>query len=57
MPPSSHTPRPDAPSEEWITFLKGRGYLADTKPKPVSNYKSFHGFWVCLLYTSPSPRD
>lgn len=46
MPPSRHTPAPDAPASEWISFLKGRGYLKDTEPKPVSNYKSLHGFWV-----------
>lgn len=46
MPPSRHTPAPDAPASEWIPFLKGRGYLEDTQPKPVTNYKSLHGFWV-----------
>src|SRR5437868_3074873 len=43
---SSHTPAPDAPAKEWTAFLKGRGYLKDTEPKPVSNYKSLHGYWV-----------
>lgn len=43
---TNHTPAPDAPASEWTTFLKGRGYLPDTKEKPVQNYKSFHGFWV-----------
>ena len=46
MPPSRHTPAPDAPAKEWTAFLKGRGYLKDTEPKPVSNYKSLHGYWV-----------
>lgn len=46
MPPSRHTPKPDASPAEWVAFLKGRGYVADSKPKPVTNYKSFHGFWV-----------
>lgn len=46
MPPSTHTPKPDAPASEWVTFLKGRGYAKDSAPKPVSNYKSFHGYWV-----------
>jgi hypothetical protein len=46
MPPSRHTPKPDAPASEWVTYLKGRGYQKDTTDKPVSNYKSFHGFWV-----------
>jgi hypothetical protein len=46
MPPSRHTPAPDAPAKEWLAFLKGRGYTKDTAPKPVSNYKSFHGYWV-----------
>jgi hypothetical protein len=46
MPPSRHTPKPDAPAAEWVAYLKGRGYQKDTTEKPVSNYKSFHGFWV-----------
>ncbi len=46
MPPSRHTPKPDAPEAEWVSYLKGRGYQKDTTDKPVSNYKSFHGFWV-----------
>lgn len=43
---SSHQPEPDAPEAEWTTYLTGRGYVRDTEPKPVTNYKSFHGFWV-----------
>jgi hypothetical protein len=46
MPSSSHTPKPDAPESEWVAYLKGRGYTKDTAEKPVSNYKSFHGYWV-----------
>lgn len=46
MAQSRHTPAPDAPAEEWKSFLKGRGYVPETKPKPVANYKSFHGYWV-----------
>ncbi len=46
MPPSRHTPKPDAPDSEWVAYLKGRGYAKDTAEKPVSNYKSFHGYWV-----------
>jgi hypothetical protein len=46
MAQSSHTPAADASPSEWKSFLKGRGYLPDTEPKPVSNYKSLHGFWV-----------
>jgi hypothetical protein len=46
MPPSRHTPAPDAPAKEWIAYLKGRDYLKDTEPKPVTNYTSFHGYWV-----------
>lgn len=46
MPPSRHTPKPDAPAAEWVAYLEGRGYQKDTTDKPVSNYKSFHGFWV-----------
>jgi hypothetical protein len=46
MPPSRHTPAHDASSAEWIAFLQGRGYIRDSEPKPVSNYKSLHGFWV-----------
>lgn len=46
MPPSRHTPKPDAPTAEWVSYLKGRGYQKDTTDKPVSNYKSFHGYWV-----------
>jgi len=41
-----HRPAPDASSKEWGPYLRGRGYVADSKPKPVANYKSFHGFWV-----------
>jgi len=41
-----HRPDTDAPVKEWITYLKGRGYTTDDKPKPISNYKSFHGYWV-----------
>lgn len=46
MPPSRHTPSPDATADEWVPYLQGRGYLRDSEPKPVTNYKSFHGFWV-----------
>lgn len=46
MPPSRHTPDHDASPAEWDAFLAGRGYVRDTEPKPVSNYKSFHGYWV-----------
>ena len=46
MPQSPHTPAPDASADEWVPFLQGRGYLRDSEPKPVTNYKSFHGFWV-----------
>lgn len=46
MPPSRHTPAPDATADEWVPFLQGRGYVRDSEPKPVTNYKSFHGFWV-----------
>jgi hypothetical protein len=51
---SSHTPAPDAPAKEWTAFLKGRGYLKDTQPKPVSNYKSLHGYWVPPRLGSPA---
>jgi hypothetical protein len=51
---SSHTPAPDAPAKEWVAFLKGRGYAKDTEPKPVSNYKSLHGYWVPPRLGSPS---
>ena len=46
MPPSRHTPAADAPESEWVEYLEGRGYVLDTVDKPVSNYKSLHGFWV-----------
>lgn len=46
MPPSRHTPAADATADEWVPYLQGRGYVRDSEPKPVSNYKSFHGFWV-----------
>ena len=46
MAQSRHTPAPDAHADEWVAFLQGRGYQRDTEPKPVTNYKSFHGFWV-----------
>jgi hypothetical protein len=46
MPPSRHTPEHDASPAEWHAFLTGRGYVRDTEDKPVSNYKSLHGFWV-----------
>ena len=54
MPPSRHTPAPDAPAKEWTAFLKGRGYVKDTKPKPVANYKSLHGYWVPPRLGSPA---
>lgn len=43
---SSHTPSHDASTAEWKAFLVGRGYTRDTEPKPVTNYKSLHGYWV-----------
>lgn len=46
MPPSRHTPAPDASPAEWKAYLKGRGYVTEDQPKPVSNYKAFHGYWV-----------
>lgn len=46
MAQSPHTPAPDAPAKEWVAYLKGRGFVKATQPKPVTNYKSFHGFWV-----------
>lgn len=41
-----HRPGADATVKEWVAYLKGRGYTTDDEPKPISNYKSFHGFWV-----------
>ncbi|MCW2923950.1 MAG: hypothetical protein JWM98_1354 [Thermoleophilia bacterium] len=41
-----HLPAPDAPASEWEPYLRGRGYLRDSKPQPFSSYRSFHGFWV-----------
>ena len=46
MAQSSHTPSHDASKAEWKAFLVGRGYTKDTEPKPVTNYKSLHGYWV-----------
>lgn len=46
MPQSPHTPSADASASEWTAFLQGRGYVKDTEPKPVTNYKSLHGYWV-----------
>lgn len=46
MAQSPHTPAPDASAKEWKAYLKGRGFVKATEDKPVSNYKSFHGYWV-----------
>lgn len=54
MAANNHTPAPDASEAEWTSFLKGRGYVAATKEKPISNYKEFHGFWVPPRLGSPS---
>ncbi|MCW2959846.1 MAG: hypothetical protein JWM25_847 [Thermoleophilia bacterium] len=54
MAANSHTPTPDASDAEWASFLKGRGYVAASEPKPISNYKEFHGFWVPPRLGSPS---
>ena len=39
-------PTLDSTAKEWHTYLRGKGYVPEDKPKPVSNYKAFHGFWV-----------
>ena len=49
-----HRPANDAPAAEWKAYLKGRGYVSDAKEKPVTNYKSLHGFWVPPRLGSPS---
>lgn len=54
MAANNHTPAPDASEAEWTSFLKGRGYVAASKEKPISNYKEFHGFWVPPRLGSPS---
>lgn len=49
-----HRPLPDAPAEDWEPYLRGRGFAPDTEPRPVTNYKSFHGFWVPPRLGSPT---
>lgn len=46
MAANKHQPAADAPAEVWIPHLKGLGYTPATEPKPVSNYRDFHGYWV-----------
>jgi hypothetical protein len=36
----------DSTAKEWHSYLRGKGYVPEDQPKPVSNYKAFHGFWV-----------
>ena len=35
-------------------FIKGTGIITDTTTTPNTGSTKYH---VCLLYTSPSPRD
>jgi hypothetical protein len=39
-------PNLDSSAKEWHIYLRGKGYVPEDQPKPVSNYKAFHGFWV-----------
>lgn len=39
-------PTNESSAKEWHTYLRGKGYIPEDQPKPVSNYKAFHGFWV-----------
>ncbi|MCW2949525.1 MAG: hypothetical protein JWN41_538 [Thermoleophilia bacterium] len=39
-------PSLDASAKEWHTYLRGKGYTPEGEPKPVANYKAFHGYWV-----------
>ncbi|MBC7462173.1 MAG: hypothetical protein H7287_12495 [Thermoleophilia bacterium] len=39
-------PTLDSTAKEWHTYLRGKGHVPEDQPKPVSNYKAFHGFWV-----------
>ncbi|MCW2955342.1 MAG: hypothetical protein JWO69_211 [Thermoleophilia bacterium] len=54
MAQSNHTPAADASESEWKAFLKGRGYVKASEPKPITNYKDLHGFWVPPRLGSPS---
>jgi hypothetical protein len=54
MAQSNHTPDPDAPAATWKSFLKGRGYVKASEPKPIANYKELHGYWVPPRLGSPS---
>jgi hypothetical protein len=46
VPPSKHQPDPEAPEAEWQEYLRGNGYVPETEPRPVGNYRAFHGYWV-----------
>lgn len=41
-----HTPAHDASPAEWRAYLAGRGFVTEDQPKPVTNYKALHGYWV-----------
>ena len=49
--------------ENLINNLKKQNYLLDIPPKgisfniPLILLENIFDFWICLLYTSPSPRD
>jgi len=46
MNPSKHVPADDAPAGEWAEYLKSMGFLAASEPRPVGNYREWHGYWV-----------
>ena len=46
------------PYEDWLEYRKaGIGGSDASVVCGVSRYKSPVELWICLLYTSPSPRD
>ena len=49
-------PRTDAPEKALAGFLRGAG-LSSIDEAEVKNDPKKGDFYVCLLYTSPSPRD